>query len=147
MPAKFYTMFVNENSHFDKVLVIDDDEVDLYITSRVINSSFFADEVIRKKCVDDAIEYLTSLKDSPSELFPKVIFLDMKMPIKDGYQFLVEFSKLEHMSKTECTIILLVNQRPSYQNRKFVLATDLSKLQIIEKPLTLEALRTLKGNI
>src|SRR4051812_27495146 len=100
------------NSHFNRVLVIDDDEVDLYITSRVINSSLFANEVIRKKCVDEAIEYLNSLKNTSADMYPRVIFLDMKMPVKDGFQFLTEFSELEHMKKSECAIILLVNQRP-----------------------------------
>jgi CheY-like chemotaxis protein len=131
-------------NHFDKVLVIDDDEVDLYITSRVIKSSQFAEEVIQKTNVDDAIEYLASLKNVSQEIYPRIIFLDMKMPGKDGYAFLYEFSELEHLSKSKCTIVLLVNTRPSFQDRKFSSANDLTSLRIIEKPLTVEALRALK---
>ena len=51
-------------NHFDKVLVIDDDEVDLYITGRIIDSSGFPKEVIKKTSVDSAIEYLNSLQIS-----------------------------------------------------------------------------------
>ena len=66
------------------------------------------------------------------------------MPGKDGYFFLSEFSELEHMIKSECTIVLLVSSRPSFNDRKFSSTIDLTSLRILEKPLTVEALRKLK---
>jgi CheY-like chemotaxis protein len=76
-----------------KVLLIDDDKVSNFLSSLIIKKTLIAEVV--KECLDgqEGLDYLKSLSDS-SEI-PDILFLDLNMPVLDGWQFLNEFSSLD----------------------------------------------------
>ena len=76
-----------------KMAVIDDDEVFTFLTSKAIEKTNLV-EVI-KVFVNglDALNFLKENVGNPEEL-PEIIFLDLSMPIMDGWQFLEEYIKL-----------------------------------------------------
>ena len=91
---------------YQNVLLIDDNEIDNFINERMISTSGFSKKVIVKSSSDAAIEYLKEHQDDLATL-PDVIFLDLNMPGKDGFAFLLEFDKLSNTAKGKCKVIVL----------------------------------------
>jgi CheY-like chemotaxis protein len=76
-----------------KVLLIDDDKVSNFLSSLIIKKTIIAEVV--KECLDgqEGLDYLKSLSGSTD--IPDILFLDLNMPVLDGWQFLNEFSLLD----------------------------------------------------
>ena len=85
---------MTEFSPLQNVMLIDDDDISLYLTSRRIEKEGFAQNIIKHESVDAAIAQLQS-KGSDKNLLPDLIFLDINMPRKDGWDFLEEYKNLE----------------------------------------------------
>ncbi|MGB4973973.1 MAG: response regulator, partial [Cyclobacteriaceae bacterium] len=68
------------------------------------------------------------------EVLPDVIFLDIDMPLMDGFQFLDEFEKLTSNTKKSCKIVMLTSsinpqdfdRSKKYSNVKLYLNKPLS---------------------
>ena len=95
-----------ENKRFNKVMVVDDNEVDLYVSRRVIEKYSFAEEVILMDSAREALEYLKSHERQPDAL-PGLIFLDINMPEMNGFEFLDAYIQLADNIKSNCIIMML----------------------------------------
>ena len=94
---------------YPSVLLIDEDQIDNFINERMITSTYFATEVIVKTSAMSALEYLNVLLERNKTL-PVVIFLDLNMPVVDGFGFLAEYDVLAQKYprlKEECKVIVL----------------------------------------
>lgn len=90
------------------ILVIDDSPLDLLIANDYLESYSDAKEII---CVDSAmrgLELLNLKENSPSEL-PEIIFLDIRMPEMDGFEFLEKFNELSSIIKQRSKIFMLTS--------------------------------------
>ena len=87
-------------------MLIDEDEIDNIINQKIIESNEFAEDIIIFQSGQEALEYLAKNADDPDQL-PQIIFLDINMPIMDGFQFLAEFEKLDEKVRNKCKIIML----------------------------------------
>jgi CheY-like chemotaxis protein len=94
------------SARFQRVLLIDDNEIDNFINERIITSSGFADTVTTKTGTDQAIAYLRETGDDVAKL-PQIVFLDLNMPEKDGFVFLDLFNELNVAVRTFCKVIVL----------------------------------------
>ena len=94
------------SARFQRVLLIDDNEIDNFINERIITSSGFADTVTTKTGTDQAIAYLKETGDDVAKL-PQIVFLDLNMPEKDGFVFLELFNELNAAIRTFCKVIVL----------------------------------------
>jgi len=76
------------------IFLIDDDKLFLFLTRKTILAT--KKEVNLKEFSDGtvALDYLRSIVNN-NELFPNIIFLDISMPIMDGWDFLDEYMKLD----------------------------------------------------
>lgn len=76
-----------------RLMIVDDDELVFFLTSRMIAALHLPTEVI--SCTDglEAITYFKNNVNNADEL-PDVVFLDLSMPIMDGWEFLDEYSVL-----------------------------------------------------
>ncbi len=119
-------------ARFRKVLLIDDNEIDNFINERMITSSLFALKVEVKNSADAALDYLRSLSDTTE--FPEVVFLDLNMPVKDGFGFLAEFDALNEDLKKSCRVVVLSSSiSPEDINRA---STNPYVFKYVNKPLS-----------
>ncbi|MEM0998521.1 MAG: response regulator [Bacteroidota bacterium] len=88
------------------VMLVDEDPIDNIINQKIIESNNFADRIQVFQTGQSALEYLAKHAENSDEL-PDLIFLDINMPIMDGFQFLEEFEKLRDPILEKCKIIML----------------------------------------
>ena len=124
------------------VMLVDDNDTDNFISRRIIEITKFAKDVIIKNSGKSALEYLEENKQSPQTL-PELIFLDINMPIVDGFVFLYEFEKFEDGLKDKCKVIILSSSDNKRDIDKIV--NNDHVIKFITKPLTENALDDVKG--
>jgi CheY-like chemotaxis protein len=76
------------------IALIDDDDTFIYLSKRILNK---IDNIKQIEVFANGLDGLNYLKlniDNPT-LLPEIIFLDLSMPIMDGWQFLDEFINLK----------------------------------------------------
>ena len=77
-----------------KLLCIDDDVTTLMLIKMVTEKASFAKEVVTAMNGKEALEYYQNLLNDSAEKkadYPSLIFLDLNMPIMNGWEFLDEF--------------------------------------------------------
>nr|WKN39426.1 response regulator [Tunicatimonas sp. TK19036] len=126
----------------DLVLLIDDNETDNFISRRVIELTQFAQRVIVKSSGRQALDYLQEHLQNPSEL-PDLIFLDINMPIMDGFMFLYEFETLPAEIQQKARVIILSSSEDRRDVDKII--TNPAVIKYITKPLTQDDLEALRG--
>lgn len=94
------------SSLYKFVMLIDEDEIDNIINQKIIESNNFSEKVQVYQSGNEALEYLRK-NASIAENLPDLIFLDINMPIMDGFQFLEEFEKLDVKILDKSKIIML----------------------------------------
>lgn len=83
------------NNSKPQVLLIDDDQVYLFAATKTIEATGLAGNV--EVCTNglDALEYLKKIIGTSAKL-PDVIFIDINMPVMDGWEFLEEYKTLSN---------------------------------------------------
>ena len=87
-------------------MLIDEDEIDNIINQKIIESNNFSEKVQVFQTGSEALDFLRS-NAKIAENLPDLIFLDINMPIMDGFQFLEEFEKLDTQILDKSKIIML----------------------------------------
>jgi CheY-like chemotaxis protein len=77
----------------DLVCIVDDDPTHVFITKKYIELSGHVEKILVCNNGKDAFDTLQKIVRDKEKL-PKIIFLDLNMPIWDGWQFLDEFTKI-----------------------------------------------------
>lgn len=88
------------------VMLIDEDEIDNIINQKIMESNSFADQIMVCRTGAEALEFLAERAKQGGEL-PELIFLDINMPLMDGFQFLEEFEKLPSAVLDKSRVIML----------------------------------------
>ncbi|MHC0442805.1 response regulator [Flavobacterium sp. 3-210] len=94
-------MLKEPNPKFETVMIIDDNLVDLYITSRIITKNNFGKKVLHYTEAQQAMQYLRENQDDISKL-PQIIFIDIYMPFMSGFEFLEAYNTLSTNLKNYC---------------------------------------------
>jgi len=121
---------------FSNVLLVEDDPITIMVCDRIIKMTSFAEKVTSCENGKIAIDYLMSIKESGP--LPNIIFLDINMPVMNGWDFLEEFEKVQSGFSQLPRIYLLsstVDPEDYKKAKSFALVQD-----FISKPLSREAL-------
>ena len=130
------------NAEVDLVLLVDDNDTDNFINNRIIELTNFAKRVEVKNSGKSALEYLEANKDN-DDMLPNIIFLDINMPIVDGFVFLYEFESFPENIKNKCKVAIL----SSSDNKRDInrIVNNEYVIKFITKPLTEDALKDVNG--
>lgn len=74
------------------VLIVDDDQVNNFVLKNVIERSFANSKVEIKINGKEGLNYLHKL-DSEGKPFPKILLIDIYMPVLNGFEFLDAYEK------------------------------------------------------
>ncbi|BDD06025.1 hypothetical protein AUTU_35080 [Aureibacter tunicatorum] len=126
-------------------MLVDDNEIDNLINQKMIESSNITEHIYTHTGAKSAVEFLKNIEkveEFASQILPEVIFLDIDMPLMDGFQFLEEFEKLTAKTKERCKIVMLTSSiNPQDVNK----SKDYSSVKdYINKPLSHQNLENLK---
>lgn len=132
---------------FATVMLIDDSEIDNFINQKVIESNYFAEKIYVNTGGISALEFLKNLavnEQLVSKLVPQVIFIDLNMPLMDGFQFIHQFLKLPELITRNTRLIILTSSfNPA--DREKAQALSISKnVTFLNKPLTDEGLASIQ---
>jgi CheY-like chemotaxis protein len=130
--------------NIDLVMLVDDNDTDNFISKRIIEITKFASRVEIKNSGKSALEYLEQNKSSEQNL-PDLIFLDINMPIVDGFVFLYEFEKFNETIKNKCKIIILSSSDNKRDIDKIV--NNDYVIKFITKPLTENSLNEVRAMV
>ncbi|MCS6824561.1 MAG: response regulator [Cytophagaceae bacterium] len=129
---------------FQKVLLVDDNDTDNFIHKRIIELSNFSDEIIVKNSGKSALEHLESIKTDINQI-PDLIFLDINMPIVDGFVFLYEYDSFPEEIKRKSKIVILSSSDSKKDIDRII--DNEYVIHFITKPLSEESLNQLKSKI
>lgn len=134
-------------SKYNAVMLIDDNEIDNLINQKIIESSNICNHIFTHTGGRSAIEFLKNAEKIAQAagnkgLMPEIIFLDIDMPLMDGFQFLDEFENLSANIKEHCKIVMLTSSINSKDVKKSKRYTNVK--EYINKPLTKESLKGLE---
>lgn len=86
--------------------IIDDDSIFIYGTKRLMAEVDFCETVLIFENGQDAINGLNEIT-AKGEKLPTVIFLDLNMPIMNGWEFLEDFAKIPNHNREKVTIFII----------------------------------------
>ena len=125
----------------DKAMLIDDSEIDLFIHRRFLELCNFSKEVITYRSAESALDWFKNLN---GEAAPEIIFLDLNMPVVDGFSFLNQFNGLPEKITSRSQIVVLTSSNSTTDREQVFLYKNVIKM--ITKPIKqtdIEALRLL----
>ncbi|MDW3649136.1 MAG: response regulator [Bacteroidia bacterium] len=91
---------------YKSVMLIDDNEIDNIINEKIIEANSFADNILVFQTGQEALDFLNT-NQNDEDVLPEIVFLDINMPIMDGFQFLEDFEKFSETVLEKCKIIML----------------------------------------
>lgn len=88
------------------IFLVDDDATFVFMTKKIIRSTDIDSEINEFPDGEAAIDFLKDHLDH-TEPLPDVIFLDLNMPIMDGWGFLEEYVSLEPKMKKKVKLYIV----------------------------------------
>jgi len=125
-------------------MLLDDNELDNFINEKIIESNNFSEKVYVNSSGKSALEFLSNLKatgEASQSIYPEAIFIDINMPMMDGFQFINNLKAMPGGTPKDCKLIILTSSIYPEDKSK---AEQISKdIIFLNKPLTPEMLRAI----
>jgi CheY-like chemotaxis protein len=121
-----------------KILLVDDSDDDRFLFVAAFRKSGISGQIIEKQDGDEAIEFLGQIRACAQTEWPHAIFLDLKMPRRDGFDVL-RWVREKPALKLLPIFVLSGSHEPSDIQR----AHELGVVDYIVKPIKAEKIREL----
>lgn len=126
---------------YNYVMLLDDNELDNFINQKTIEANHFSNKIYVNTSSKSALEFLNNLEISSidkSNIFPEVIFIDINMPMIDGFQFIDKFKETFPDRFKTIKMVILTSSISLIDKEK---SSKISKnIIFLNKPLTKDAL-------
>lgn len=134
---------MKQTSKLDKVLLVDDDYVDNHLNKLLIENQAITKEIVIARNGQEALDMIKNMHiQSNREAI--LVFLDLNMPVMDGFEFLNELEKDKPLIANNLFIVILT----SSTNQKDVERAKCFPIYgYIDKPLTKEKLMPLVSTL
>lgn len=108
--------------------IIDDDKIYVNLVRKIIEIKKLSENLLIFKNGLEALEYFkVILSNMTEEKLPDIIFLDLNMPVMDGWEFLGEFIKIKNNFDKKITLYVVsssIDPRDLERAKSFNLVTD-----------------------
>ncbi len=124
----------------NKILLVDDDSTSNFLTQMILEDLQVTNSIVVKKNGQEALDYINGNCMQGGNGCPELIFLDINMPIMDGFELLDELQRLQKLKDdgTHTTIVLLTTSNNPKDIEK---SKSYNITYYIEKPLTEESIK------
>lgn len=125
-----------------KTYLIDDDKLSIYLTEQLLRAEGFSDSI---STFHSAQHALRNLVQDTATTPPQVVFLDLNMPVMNGWEFLDALAPYERQLRGRCHIYILTSS---------LALTDLEKSReydlvsgLIHKPIDMDEIRAIQAEL
>ncbi len=125
-----------------KTYLIDDDAIGTYLTENLLKAEGVAAPICTFQSAEKALDDLIA---QPKELLPQVVFLDLNMPLMNGWQFLEALEPHQNKLRDNCHIYILTSSlalADLEKSRHYELVSGL-----IHKPLDRDEIRAIYAQL
>ena len=129
-------------NHKLNLLVVDDDDINLFIIKKIVEKTGFDIDMVARSNGQQAIDYINEVIAQNNPL-PRMILIDINMPVMNGWEFIEAYEALGIEHKVDMYIL----SSSVYEN-------DIEKTKgykavkgFISKPLSMERLTELVNAI
>ena len=95
-----------------RFLLIDDSKATNFFNRKIIEKVGCVDEILVAENGKQALDYLQS------DTLPEVIFLDINMPVMNGWEFISEYQKLDEKYKDSIIVLMLGTELSEEEKKK-----------------------------
>ena len=120
----------------NSILLIEDDPITNYINQRLITKLEIAKDVQVAVNGEEALAMILN-RIQNNKTCPHLIFLDINMPVMDGFEFLERFRRLDFPDKDKIVIVMLTTSTHIQDMDKL---GSFGNSELIGKPLNREKL-------
>lgn len=127
-----------------QILIIDDDEINNFIAAKLIDK--IPPKAVVNTCLNGQIglDFVKSKLQNQDEM-PDIIFLDINMPVMNGWEFLEEFEKIKDQINKKISINMLSSSVYNDDINKAETFNTVNKF--ISKPLTVDKIQELYNTL
>jgi CheY-like chemotaxis protein len=127
----------------EKIYCVDDDVITLMLCKKVIERALFAKEILTATNGEEAILFFKELAKNSETNYPRLVLLDLNMPIMNGWEFLDQYLALKfHEAFPEAKFIVLsstIDPHDVEKTKNYPMVTN-----FLSKPITKEMIEALK---
>jgi CheY-like chemotaxis protein len=129
---------------YSLAVIIDDDPISILVCETLLRKQNFVEEIKSFKNGDEGLEYLRE-RYASGKSSPNFIFLDVQMPVMNGWEFLEAYESLESLPNRESHIVML---SAAFDPADTLRAeSNPLVLKFLAKPITSEALENLRAGV
>lgn len=118
-----------------QLMLVEDDQITAFLAQKIIEKSGIAEQIVHCENGQEALDHLYKglHANSHHEIhFPELIFLDLNMPVMDGYEFLKKFMEIEQLKGKNIHVIIVSSASLHNESKRI---ENLPTSGYIEKPL------------
>ena len=125
-----------------EILLVDDDSINLLLCEVLSRQEGFAEKCVKCLNGQQALDFLKSTV-ADQQMGPKLIFLDINMPVMNGWDFLKEFEQITPLLLRIPKIVVLSSSPDPNDVTKAL--SHSAVIEFISKPLQAHSLKELKS--